>query len=401
MTSTDKQRLLTALVALGAVLALCATTATDFFAATAQAERRPQGSEAAGAPDDTAWSNPQNVSDSWGVDSRAPALAVTDSGIAHIVWEEGDGLYHSYRGHGFWSEPSPIPGTGTGEQPALCAGPNDGVHLVYVNGIDIFYAAWGASGWSLPKNVSQTSQISGSPDLAVASDGSIHIVAPEQTTSGKQLYYANSDDGAVWPVYVPVPNAYGEGPSIDVADEDTIHIAYRDDDQDDTYTLRRTNSTWNLPENVSRTPDAFSTAPDLAVDETGTPEVAWQESVSDTNQIRYSRGEGWIPVVTLSSGSGAYLPSLALDTFGRRHVAWDDEGFPFAIRHTWTRDPGIWPAPEPVYAGSLSLEDVTLYAGRDGVLHAAWTEIESGNGEILYATRPPDRVFLPLIVRGQ
>lgn len=407
MTLTERPNLQAELIALGAILTIVAATSTG-SARTARAETQARALDVGAASHDTTWPAPQNVSGSSDVDSETPALAITGGGIPHIVWEEGDRLYHSYRAGTSWSDPSPIPGAGDSEQPAVDVGSNGRLHLVYINDLDVFYVVWDGSVWSLPKNVSQTGefgQVSDSPDIAVGSDGSIHVVVVEQTASGKQLHHASSENGSAWLVYVPIPSAYGAGPSIDVAGEDTLHVAYRDESEDDIYILDRTNTAWSLPQNVSNTPGAFSTAPDLAVGTSGTAEVVWQEMLAEANQIRYSRGQEWTPVVTLSSSAtGAYLPSLAIDTFGYRHVAWDDEAFPFALRHTWTSDPGAWSDSEPIYAGSLPLEDVALWAARDGVVHAAWTEIQSGKGEILYANETFHdvfNVFLPVTVRGE
>lgn len=415
MTLTKKRGLRDVLVAVGAVVVTCIATATG-FAPIARAAMQREAPDAGAAPDALSWSAPHNVSGSPDVDSEMPALAVTDSGVAHLVWEEADGLYHSYRAAGSWSVPSPIPYTGSSEQPALEVGPDGKVHLVYVGDVDIlytdvFYVGWDGATWSFPKNVSQTgesgefSQISDSPNLAVASDGSIHVVAVEQTASGKQLYYARSNDGGAWPVYAPVSSAYGGGPSIDVADKDAVHIAYRHDTEDDIYVLDGTISDWSLPENVSKTPGSFSTAPDVALGRGGTADIVWQERIGDVDQVRYSRGDDWTSVLTLSSSvAGAYLPSLTIDTFGYRHVAWDDEALPFAVRHTWTSDPGTWSDPEPIYAGSLQLEDVALYAARDGAIHAAWAEMRGGKGEILYASETFHdvfSVFLPLTLRSE
>ncbi len=412
MTLSEKRGLQSVLVTLGAVLTIGAVAAIG-FAPTARAEMQLQALDRTAAPDGATWSAPYNVSDSSEVESEMPALAVTNGGVAHIVWEEGGELNHSYREAGSWSTPSPIPGTGTSEQPAVKAGPGDRVHLVYVNDVevfytDVFYVAWDGSDWSLPRNVSQTgesgafSQVSEAPDIAVAPNGSIHVVAVEQTASGSQLHYASSNDGLSWPSYGLIPSAYGAGPSINIAGEDAIHLAYRDDSEDEIYVLDRTNTGWSLPQNISNAPGAFSTVPDVAVDGKGIAEVVWQEPVSDIHQVRYSRGEDWVPVLMLSSSAtGAYLPSLAVDSFGHRHVAWHDESFPFAIRHTWTSDPETWPDPGLVYASSLRLEDVSLDIGRDGVVHAVWTEIQDGKGEILYASAKVHDVFdvfLPLVM---
>jgi len=412
MTLSEKPGLQSVRVTLGAVLTICALVAIGSLP-TARAEVRLQAPHGRAAPDGPTWSAPYNVSDPSEVESEMPALAITNSGVAHIVWEEGGELYHSYREAGSWSDPSSIPGVGSGEQPALEAGPNSSVHLVYVDDVDIWYAdvfylAWDGSDWSLPRSIFQTSgsgdftQVFDSPDIAVAPDGSIHIVAGEQTTYGQQLYYATLADSSSWVAYAPIPQAYGGSPSIDVADEYTVCVAYRHETEDDIYVLNKTHATWSSPQNVSNTPSTSSTAPDLALGRSGTPEVVWQETLTGTDQIQYSRGAAWSSVLTLSNSTGgAKLPSLTIDAFGYRYVAWDDETFPFAIRHTWTSDPGTWPDPGLVHASSLSLEDVSLDVGRDGVVHAAWTKIQVGKGEILYASAKVHdvfNVFLPLVM---
>ncbi len=392
----------TRLVALGAAMAVFATTT---IAATPmlQGDTLSQSTKEAAA-NSSIWPDPDNVSKSLDVDSEAPALAVAGSGIAHIVWEEGDGLHHSHGAPGHWSEPSAIPGAGTSEQPALAAGPNNRMHLVYVNDLDLFYAAWDGSAWSVPKPVSKTpEQVSDSPDIAVAWNGSIHVVAVEQTTSGKRLYYATSVDGSAWPVYLPVPSAYGEGPSIAVGDDGEIHISYRGDGDDDIYIIENADSEWSLPRNVSESPGQFSTGPDLSLAAGGVAELVWQEMIGTADQVRYGRIEDSISPLTLSdSGTGAYQPSLTVDPFRHRHVGWVDGTFPFSIRHTWTANAEHWPTATALYGSTLPLQDVALGIGRDGVAHAAWTEIHGGKGEIYYASKTfheISQVFLPLAVR--
>lgn len=415
MTLSEKRGLQTLLVTLGTALMICAVAAIGSVS-TANAEVPQEAPDERAAPDAPTWSSPYNVSNSSDVESEMPALTVTDSGVAHVVWEEGGELYHSYRAAGSWSDPSQVPYTGTSEQPALEAGPGERVHLVYVDDVDIFYAdvfytVWDGSTWSLPKNVSQTaesgefSQVSGSPDIALAPDGSIHVVAVEHTASGKKIFYGRSDDGSAWPVYAAISSAYGEDPSVDVADRDTVYVAYKHETEHDVYVLNGTISDWSLPQNISNTPGTFSTAPDLALGSNGAPEIVWQETLTDTHQILYSRGEAWTSVIELSADStGGFMPSLSIDIFGHRHVAWNDEGYPFVIRHTWTSDPLTWSTPEPVYSTALPIEDVGLDVGRDGVVHAVWTEVRAGNGEILYASETfvdVFDVFLPLVLRGR
>lgn len=346
------------------------------------------------------WSPPQNVSDSFLTDSQAPALAVT-GGAIHLVWEEDGGLLHSYRNGLSWSSPAPISGTGDGEQPALAAGPGDEVHLVYVNAPDIYYLGWDGSSWGLPRNISDTSSNSTSPDVALASDGSIHVVAAEQVASDQALYYARSSDGSSWPSYGFIPNAYGHAPSVDVAGiaTVTVQVAYRETLVPDIYTVERVGSAWSLPEAVTTTPDDFSTAPKLVLDD-GTAHIAWRETISDTHQVEYAHGPTWSPIATLSQSSASTTsPALAISAQGSLHAAWGEGAeSSFRLLHTWSSEPASWQQPEPIAAGGLSFDDVVLVGVGDGSVHAAW--VEGDTGEVWYASWPHYRVFLPLVLKG-
>ena len=396
MSSSNLWRTGASLLAFGLVVSVLGVAATA-AARPARARRvwKPAlhrvGKQASGGG---GWSSPQNVSGSPEIDSEGPTLAVTDAGAAHLVWEEGNELYHSYRANGSWTDPDRISGTGNGEQPALAAGPENTVHLVYVNNSDIFYTSWSVSGWGIPQNLSQTTQGSDSPYIAIDSDGTIHVVAVEGPD--RRLQYANVDEGT----YLPIPNAYGEGPAIDVTGTETmtVRIAYRDATQPDIFTLEHASGSWSLPESVTNTPLAFSTAPDLRLDESGRGHIVWQETISATEQIQYAQGATWTPVVTLSASSvGTSLPALAIDGWSTKHVIWGDEAFPsFTILHSWRGDADGWQGPELVYEGDQRLRDVALGAGPDGLLHAAWAE--GSLGEILYARRTPRRVYLPLVL---
>lgn len=353
------------------------------------------------ASDGFHWSPPQNVSDSFLTDSQAPALAATGGGVIHLVWEEAGGLLHSYRNGSSWSAPAPISGTGDGEQPALAAGAGDQLHLVYVNAPDIYYLAWDGSSWGLPRNISDTSSNSDSPDVAVASDGSIHVVTTEQAGPDHALYYARSGDGSSWPSYGFIPNAYGHAPSVDVTGTATVtvRIAYRETLVPDIYIVERVGTAWSLPEAVTNTPGNFSTTPKLILDD-GTAHIAWRETISDTHQVQYAHGPTWSPIVTLSqSSTGTTSPALALGAEGSIHAAWGDGAeSSFRLLHTWSSDGAAWQQPEPLAAGGLSFNGVTFVGTGDGRVHAAW--VEGTTGEVWYASWPHYRIFLPLVLKG-
>jgi len=357
----------------------------------------PSWQTAAPFPQAPAWSSPENVSTSVEVDSEAPALAVAGNGVVHLVWEEGDEVYHAHRTAGVWSTPTQIPGTGSADQPAVAAGDGDQLHVVYADYSDIYRVSWDGSTWGLPHNVSQHDVGSShSPDLAVAEDGTLHIVAVEATS--QQLYYADVATAS----YSPIPNAFfGGPPSIDVAGvtTKTIHIAYRNTIDSNIYTVRRKDGAWDLPGGVTNSPEQFSTAPELALDASREAHIVWRETISDTDQVQYAHGPTWSPIRTLSnSPAGTTLPALTVDGLGVLHAGWGDGASPtFTLLHTWASSPDDWVPPAVAHAVGIPIEDVALFGTSDGVVHGTW--LEGSPGDVWYASQLEHRVLLPLVLR--
>jgi hypothetical protein len=397
MVTIDKRRIGTTAVAaslclfLSAAGAYAAPSVPNFGAAEPQTALHFQS-----------WPAPGNVSSSPGIDSEAPALVVTVGDTAHLVWEEGEELYHSHQESNSWSTPSRV---ATGEQPCLAVGPDDKVHLAFVNEIgdvyNVYYTRWEGANWSQPpRKVSDTGSFSHSPDLAVATDGHLHVVWSEDD----RVYYGYSADGVVW-AYGAI--ADGTAPTVGADGEDTLQAAWQSEESDDydIYFSELEGDSWSSPRNLSDSLSADSTAPDLAVRADGTPHLVWQEMISATTQVQYSRGPIWGEPVTLSdSNSGAYLPSLVVDAWGTRHAAWEDFHFPYyRIRYTYAHGAeSTWKSPTAL-ALSLSLsqqlEEVSLYPGPDGAIHAVWVATKSGKGEIHYASKQFHHILLPLTVR--
>jgi hypothetical protein len=223
-------------------------------------------------------------------------------------------------------------------------------------------------------------------------------------TEDDQVYHGQSTEGVLWD-YAAI--AAGSGPTLSAGREGAVLVAWQNEEFADyeIYSSKLEGPSWSPPVNVSDSPDADSTAPDVTVQANGTAHLVWQEAISATAYVRYSQGSDWTETITLSDGvTDAYLPSLAVDAWGRQHAAWEDFDFPhYRIRYTWAHGPGsIWQQAATLAQGaspSQQLEEVSLYPGPDGVVHAVWVETEGGQGEILYASKRFYQVFLPVTLR--
>lgn len=139
--------------------------------------------------------------------------------------------------------------------------------------------------------------------------------------------------------------------------------------------------------------------PALAIDPSGNPVVAWQQSVSGMTpsvQIYLKRWDGtqWVEQggsatsggVSNTTGLLAESPSLALDGAGNPTVAWQD-GASGTLQIYLKQWSGTWvELGGSATAGGVSgttglarVPSVTLYSGNPVV---AWTDTKSGNSEI-------------------
>jgi parallel beta-helix repeat protein len=128
-------------------------------------------------------------------------------------------------------------------------------------------------------------------------------------------------------------------PSLAVDSSGNIHIAWHDQtdygdsgtDNDIFYKKYVPDNGWTTTEVVSTESTDDSYYPSLAVDSSGNIHIAWQEwnttSISyDVFYKRYEVGVGWTTteLVSTESTGDSHQPSLAVDVGGNVHIAWYD-----------------------------------------------------------------------------
>lgn len=341
------------------------------------------------------------------VSARRPAIAIARDGAVHVVWEQGEELYHTYRQGGNWSTPARV---ATGNSPALAASPDGSLHLAFVNefggNYEIYHVRWDGVRWSLPRNVSRTSSGASSlPDIAVAPDGSAHIVWTETLPGYPVIYYARGYPG--WFDSMPVPNARGSAPAVALTGDESgvaVHLAWQDQDTDtpalEVYYSVFENGTWALAQNVSASPDTDSRQPDIAA-EGNEVRLVWQEALT-SQTVRAIRGhDGWwpFPVAVSPEAESAYLPAVASDG-AITHVAWDTTT---AVRlsQTWSSS-SVWPQPVSLIEGVAEATDVVVAATSVGEAHVAWAQRNGEDWSIYYTCRTfyaPFSRYLGLVMR--
>ena len=259
----------------------------------------------------TSWSLPRNVSNTSGV-SSAPALALGQTGALHVVWADNTPgfsvIYHARWDGVYWIN-EPIPNA-TGGAPAIAVEVDDSLHIAWQDRdgpsspYDIYHCQSSAAGWSLPENLSDSSEEPSLIPSIVADARRICHVAWQERANGR---YA-------------------------------IQCA------------RGTTGAWSAPEVVS---DGESDAnlPCIAVNQSSAVYLGWEESSRLLYRQKAQGGDLWsAAAIVASDTAGVSDLQLAPDNAGRLHAVW-----------TQRLSPGNW----DVFYADLSYRQVLPFIIRN------------------------------------
>lgn len=143
----------------------------------------------------------------------APAVAVSVDGLVHIVWQDRDALdapyevYYSRWTGSAWSLPEDLSDTVTEQSiiPSVAVGQGGQAHVVWqekVGGQYTIYYTWGVVGyWSVPERLSESEAEAYLPSVAVNKGFTVYIGWDEGTLA---LYRHKGVDDANWSQCTPV-----------------------------------------------------------------------------------------------------------------------------------------------------------------------------------------------------
>lgn len=347
-------------------------------------------------------SAPENLSRS-PAPSLRPTLVVGPDDGTHVLWEEGDQVYYARSYGGSWSSPLAF---ATGQQPSAVLGRDGTLHVAFSNEffgeVNVYYTYLRNGIWSLPYLVSRTSGLSAYPSIAADNSGALHVAWADRSPGHYVIYHGWLT--STW-LYEPVPNARGIAPVlVSQPGSNTLHLAWQapnvNDDLHEVYHSQGTTYGWSLPENISASPTSESVAVAMACDTAGIAHILWQEQSGGTSQVRYvgGRAGNWSnPERVSGQGVDAVEPAAAVSQGDQLNAVWR-EGNTLVYRRR-AGSTGAWRPSKPLIANDGGLEDAAVATEQDGRFHMVWSAwVGATERDVFHSVGQPalpHQVFLP------
>ncbi|HZY42610.1 MAG TPA: hypothetical protein VFF59_11500 [Anaerolineae bacterium] len=331
-------------------------------------------------------------------DSKDPAVAYGNS-ITHAVWVESGWILHSRNTGLGWTVPISV---AQGDEPSLLVDHSGTPHIAFTERFNttfnVYHTRYVTGAWTLPQRISNGTDNTASPDIAVAPNNELVMVWSQQrpATTTKQIETAESTNGGVtWPLTGPILDAHGSSPRIAIGSDGVTHVVW----QDDTATpfhinhVERSTGAWS-PAAVLSDDAAPAFTPDLTT-LADKAHVVWEQA----NAILYASGSGltFSTPVTISLDS-ASEPTIATTPIGKIAAAWDS-GITITLR---IGGPGGWGAVQALGVNPAGANHVALATGPTDYTYAVFASGATGSRDIAfnYYVETTFKLYLPLALKN-
>jgi len=210
---------------------------------------------------------------------------------------------------------------------------------IVILGLAVMCAPASSQQFSTPKNVSNNSDFSFTPQLAVDLGGNIYVVWEDDTNTNSNILFSRSTDGGATfspPKGVSNSAGFSFNPRVAVDTGGTINVVWQDSPDffrtSNVFFSRSSDAgnTFSTPMNLSGTSSsAFYSTPQIAVHNAGNISVVWE---SDTGNLAIwfsgssDGGATFSAPTMLSTNTGGSIDSqIAVDKNGNINVVWEDD----------------------------------------------------------------------------
>jgi hypothetical protein len=199
--------------------------------------------------------------------------------------------------------------------------------------------------FSAPKNVSNNSDYSFTPQVAVDAAGNIYTVWEDDTASNSNILFSRSTDGG---------------------------------------------ATFSAPRNLSNS-SGWSFDPRLLVDSQGGINVVWVCDAPGNHDIFFSRstdggGSFSAPLNLSNDAADSLSPQLAVDTSGNISVVWENDSITFGVLFSHSTDGGAtFSTPLDLATNTGGSFGAQLFVAPDGSIDVVWEDDSNSQSEISFS----------------
>jgi hypothetical protein len=372
--------------------------------------------------------------------SMSPSIAVDGAENVHLVWWDTT----NYNGAGpdrdifykcrnatthLWSSTVVVSNVSSdlSTDPEIVVDISDNVHIVWRDlwnysgcgtDYDLLYRAWNATSgtWTGTEVVTmESNEGSFMPSIIADSAGALHVAWQELNDSRDCIHYKYFNTST--DIWSPVEVVSGESledsrlPKLSINNKGIIFVIWRENsalggsgaDMDVFYKICNTSTgAWTTTEVLSVESSDISTEPAVTADEEGNFHVVWRENRGSEDidifykflNITTGNWTAWELVSTESSGC-ASKPTIAVDSVGYVHVAYEDRtdyngtGIDMDIYYKRTLDLPTAPTLAPILPNP----------NENGIIILNWNAVPAAGHYYLYRnTSPIDNItgLIPL-----
>lgn len=192
-----------------------------------------------------------------------------------------------------------------------------------------------AQTFSTPKNVTNNSDFSFTPQIAVDGNGNIFMAWEDDTATNSNILFSRSTDGGTTfstPMNLSNTTGGSFSPRIAVDSKGGVNVVWEDSTPGNSVIMfsRSTNTgaTFSTPVNVSNS-TASAGNPEVAADASGNLFVIWENDSAPLGILFSRSSDGGAtfsaPAFISSNTAGSITPQIAVDASGNISVVWEDD----------------------------------------------------------------------------
>ena len=251
--------------------------------------------------------------------------------------------------------------------------------------------------FSATKNVSNNSDFSFTPQVAVDSNGTIYMAWEDDTNTNSNILFSRSTDGGVTfstPVNLSNTSGFSFNPRIAVGSAGNVNVVWEDDTPGNTVIMfsHSTNAGVSFTAAVNLSNDsADSGSQQIAADTAGNIYVVWEHDSLNMG-IFFSRstdgGNTFVgPAALSTNASGSFSPQIAMDLNGNISIVWeDDTAVTSDISFSHSSDHGAnFSIPESLSLHTGNSMGAQIGIDLNGNIDVVWANNSAGSLDIFFS----------------